>query len=224
MSRMLIWRRHTPKCPHRDRGREFLKCSCPLWADGYSNGKRALRVSLKTRDLSRAIKRASDLDTPGAPLLVELTAAVSAFMERCADLAASTRRKYKNSLDQLERFCATQRLNAVSDLTTETLDAFRASRQLKPITSLKELQTLRQFLGFCLDRHWIGENVAKRIKGPRNVRANDVEPFSQGEVTKIIAACDTFGRGAYERARGSCDGASTALHGSPHWRRCNARA
>src|SRR5580692_3493431 len=99
MSRMLIWRRHTPKCPHRDRGREFLKCSCPLWADGYSNGKRALRVSLKTRDLSRAIKRASDLDTPGAPLLVELTAAVSAFMERCADLAASTRRKYKNSLD-----------------------------------------------------------------------------------------------------------------------------
>lgn len=201
MARMLIWRRHTPQCPHRQKGREFLKCSCPLWADGYSNGKRTHRVSLKTRDMTRALKRAADLETPGAPVLVEIKAAVKAFMERCADLKVSTRRKYKNSLDQLEEFCAAQKLNTVSDLTLDTLDAFRANRKLKAITSLKELQTLRQFFGFCFDRRWISENVAKRIKGPRNVKPNDVEPYTANEVAMILAACDTFGRGAYERAR-----------------------
>lgn len=78
---------------------------------------------------------------------------------------------------------------------------FRASRDLRPVTSLKELQTLRQFFGFCYDRKWIGENVAKRIKGPRNLKPNDVEPYTVNELTMILTACDNFGRGAYERAR-----------------------
>jgi len=34
-----------------------------------------------------------------------------------------------------------------------------------------------------------------------NVKPNDVEPYSVNEVTMILTACDTFGRGAYERAR-----------------------
>ena len=46
--------------------------------------------------------------------------------------------------------------------TNEDLDAFRSTRKLSPVTSLKELQTLRQFFGFCFDRRWIGENVAKK--------------------------------------------------------------
>jgi integrase len=81
------------------------------------------------------------------------------------------------------------------------LDAFRASRNLSSVTSLTELQTLRQFFGFCFERKWISENIARRIKGPRNIKPNDVEPYTANEVTKIITACDTFGRGAYERAR-----------------------
>jgi len=74
------------------------------------------------------------------------------------------------------------------------------NQSLKPVTSLKELQTLRQFFGFCFDRRWIGENIAKRIKGPRNIKPNDVEPYAPNEMTRILAACDSFGRGAYERA------------------------
>ena len=49
---LTIWRRHTAECPHRKKGRNYLKCNCPIWADGYVNGKRTLRVSLKTRDTS----------------------------------------------------------------------------------------------------------------------------------------------------------------------------
>jgi len=68
-------------------------------------------------------------------------------------------------------------------------------------TSAKELQTLRIFFGFCLDRKWATENVARRIKSPRNIKPNDVVPFTALEVGAILKACSGVGRAAYERAR-----------------------
>jgi|SRR5579863_7054930 len=201
MSAMHIWRRHTAKCPHRDKGREFRKCSCPLWADSYWDGRRAFRVSLKTRDMVRALKKAATLDQPDALVHVPVTKAVDAFMQHCADLEYSTRRKYKNTLNHLEEFCKAADLDSVSEMSTEDLDAYRGARKIAPITSLKELQTLRQFFGFCFDRRWIAQNITKPIKGPRNIKPNEVEPYTAAEVGKIFAACDTFGRALYERAR-----------------------
>jgi hypothetical protein len=61
---LTIWRRHAESCPHRKKGRDYLKCNCPIWADGYMNGKRTLRESLKTRDMARARKRAAALESP----------------------------------------------------------------------------------------------------------------------------------------------------------------
>lgn len=48
---------------------------------------------------------------------------------------------------------------------------------------------------------WCPENVAKRIKSPRNIKPNDVEPFSTAEVNAIIKACDAIGRDPFERLR-----------------------
>ena len=61
---LTIWHRHTASCTHRGKGREYLKCDCPLWADGYIDGKRTLRQSLKTRDMARARKRLVALESP----------------------------------------------------------------------------------------------------------------------------------------------------------------
>ena len=61
---LTIWRRHTKSCPYRTRGRNVLKCNCPLWADGYVGGKRVLRQSLGTRDMARARKKAVALESP----------------------------------------------------------------------------------------------------------------------------------------------------------------
>jgi site-specific recombinase XerD len=110
-------------------------------------------------------------------------------------------RKYRNTLNHLKAFCEARKIDSVDELTTDYLDAFRAGRALKSITSMKELELLRQFCGFCCDRKWSSENVAKRIKSPRNIKPNDVEPFSTAEVTSIIKACDGIGRGPYERLR-----------------------
>jgi site-specific recombinase XerD len=202
-SMLTIWRRHTNSCPHRTKGRNVLKCNCPLWADGYVNGQRVLRQSLKTRDMARARKKAVSLESPDANTFKAVDDAVSAFLEHCESegLKFSTVRKYRNTLNHLKAFCAARKVDAVGELTTDYLDAFRAGRALKPITSSKELELLRQFCGFCCDRKWCPENVGKRIKSPRNIKPNDVEPFSTAEVKAIIKACDGIGRGPYERLR-----------------------
>lgn len=198
-----IWRRHTPNCRFSSKGRDYLKCGCPLWADGYVDGKRVLRKSLGTRDMARARKKAVELESPDNRIYKSLSDAVDAFLDhgKSEGLTFATQRRYRNTLAKLREFCTGRNVDSVNDLDTDTIDGFRAGRQLKPITSSKELQILRQFCGFCVDRRWMEGNPAKRIKGPRNIRPNDVEPFTAAEIIKILHACDLIGRAPYERLR-----------------------
>ena len=199
---MLIWRRHTSKCPHKDKGREFTKCSCPLWADGYSNGKRSFRVSLRTKDMARAIKRAAIFDSPGAVARKPLGEAIAAYLVNCQHLNENTQRKYRNRLKkQLLPFCKAEGVELVSEVTLELLDKFRAGRKLAGTTATRELDTLRHFLSFCFDRRWISENPAKKIKPPRNVRPKEVVPYTSVEVAKILEAAASIGQSDYERLR-----------------------
>jgi len=200
---LTIWRRHTAECPHRDKGRDYLKCNCPIWADGYVNGKRTLRQSLKTRDMARARKRAADLEDPKRQPMRTLDEAIAAFDAHCVSdgLKGSTLRKYRNSLAQLRGFCESRAVIDMAEIAVDILDAFRAARGLSLNAGARELKLLRQFFGFCLARHWIPENPAAGIKGPRNVQPNEVEPYTPAEVESMLDACDRFGRNDYERLR-----------------------
>jgi site-specific recombinase XerD len=200
---LTIWRRHTSSCRFSSKGRDYLKCSCPLWADGYVDGKRTLRKSLETRDMARARKKASALESPDQRIYCSIAEAKTAFLAHCESegLKFSSRRKYRNTLIKLFDFCEKHNVDSVNEIDTNVLDRFRAGRGLKPVTSSKELQFLRQFCGFCVDRRWMESNPAKRIKSPRNLKPNDVEPFTSVEVGRIIAACEVIGSGAYERLR-----------------------
>lgn len=60
---------------------------------------------------------------------------------------------------------------------------------------------MRVFLGFCRDRDWVSENVARRIKMPRNLKPNEVVPFTAPEIAAILEACDNIGKSDYERLR-----------------------
>jgi len=200
---LTIWRRHTASCPHRSKGRTVLKCNCPLWADGYINGKRVLRQSLGTRDMARARKKAVALESPDEKLFKPVADAVKAFLAHCESegLKDSSIRKYRNALNRLKAFCEAAEIDAVGELSAERLDAFRSGRSLKPVTAAKELEILRLFLGFCVDRNWARDNAARKIKAPRNIKPNEVVPFTPSEVAAIIGACHSFGQSAYERAR-----------------------
>lgn len=116
-------------------------------------------------------------------------------------LKESTLRKYRNTLKKLREFCEGRNVIDAAEVSTDVLDAYRASRGLSLIAGAKELELLRQFFKFCLVRHWIRENPAAGIRGPRNVQPNEVEPYTPAEVEKIAAACFAFGRTDYERKR-----------------------
>jgi site-specific recombinase XerD len=127
--------------------------------------------------------------------------AIAAFENHILSLEASTQRKYKNVLAHLKAYCEHKGVHDIMQVTVEHLDALRATRQLSPTTSTKELQTLRQFFGFCFERRWAEDNPAKRIKLPRNVKPEEIVPYTPADVAKMLVACDLIGRGPYERLR-----------------------
>jgi integrase len=50
-------------------------------------------------------------------------------------------------------------------------------------------------------RKWIEDDPAAAVEKPRNLKPNEVEPYTREDVIKILAACDRIGRGPYERLR-----------------------
>ncbi|HMH15196.1 MAG TPA: tyrosine-type recombinase/integrase [Edaphobacter sp.] len=151
--------------------------------------------------MARARKKLAALESPESKVYRTVPEAVDRFMEHCSSIDLETRRKYNNTLNRLKEFCDVHNVLYAQELTVEKLDTFRSSRQIAPITATKELQLLRQFCGFCLDRRWMEENSAKKIKMPSVVSANDTEPFTSAEVAAILAACDRIGQQSYERIR-----------------------
>lgn len=197
---LTLYRRHLARCPHRRKGRAWPKCSCPIWVDGTLGGKR-YRKSLGLRDWARAARRLAELEDPRAPRLKPLPEAVAAFESHLHPLEPSTRRKYRNTLRQFSAFCEGAQLHDVLDIGVEHLDAYRAGRSIARTTAQRELEVLRQFFEFCRERNWAADNPAKRIRPPKGIKPADVIPYTPEEVTRILAACDAIGHGAYERLR-----------------------
>lgn len=153
--------------------------------------------------MARARKKAVALDDPQEHIFKPVDEAVTAFLGHCGSegLTDSTVSKYRNALAKLTDFCKAGDIDSLAELTTEKLDRFRAGRVLKPITASKELEILRVFLGFCMDRGWVRDNAARRIKPPRNIKPNEVVPFTSAEITAMLKACNSFGKSQYERLR-----------------------
>jgi integrase len=135
--------------------------------------------------------------------------AAKAYLANCETngVKPPTIRKYRNTLNHLAAFvqndtiCRARKARRVADLKVIDLDRFRASRKIAPISSSKELETLRGFWEFCTVRELCLKNIAAVIKPPVINDQNDVVPYTAEEVEAIIAACNTFGLHDYERKR-----------------------
>jgi integrase len=196
-----VWRRHTAQCPHRGKGRDYLKCNCPIWADGYVNGQRTLRHSLKTRDMARARKRAAELENPTATHDAKpIAEAITAFEKQISSLQATTQRRYKIITRAFQAFCNGAGLDDMTQISVEDLDAYRATRKLSLSGAAKELVILRRFFTFCQKRRWVQTNVAKEIETPKGKPA-EVVPYPQAEIAKMVTACDFIGNDDYTRLR-----------------------
>jgi site-specific recombinase XerD len=116
------------------------------------------------------------------------------------DSAHGTWRKYRSSLRFLISFCEHAGISALADVTTEVLEDFRRFRQISQVTGKSELQALRAFFAVCVRRKWLTTNPAKDVKGPRNLKPNEVVPYTLQEESLILAACGQIGGGKYNRS------------------------
>ena len=205
------------------------KCNCPFHVDGLHNGQR-VRGSLKTRSRQVADRRLAErirkLDAKfgnehgtgnaaesgnvlAAPTLT-LSEAVARFLKthgeigpdgKCrGDSERATWKKYRCALGLLASFCETAGTKAVAEVTTDALEDFRGTRTIGKVTWKVERQMLITFFHFCISRKWISINPAKELKAPRNLKPNEVVPYTLQEESQILAACDQIGGGKYNRS------------------------
>jgi site-specific recombinase XerD len=200
---LILQRRHSPKCPDRNKGPNYLKCRgrCLLRACGTTSDGRRKRLSLKTRDLQRAARKLTEMEDrlSGKPRKTILDA-VKAFQVQHEQNAEETKRRYKRLLGYFTEFCSKDSLVYLDQIDVEALDRYAVLR-CKLRSWIKDVELLRQLFEFCRDREWTAKNPARALKVPKTREANDVVPYTRNEIVKIIAACDEIGRSSYERRR-----------------------
>ena len=200
---MNIFRRHLQSCRHRKKRRSFTGCQCPIWVDGILSGKRHHKT-LKTTVWQRAVRKLAAFESgenPAARGIEQATAAWDAHLV-AKHIRASTLRKYRRLMRQFSEWCEKEGYLVLEKVSVEALDSFRSSRgHIGALTSIKELQVLRSFFSFCLDRGWCTENPAKKIAAPKATQKEKV-PYTPLEMTAILASCDLLPE-EYERLRTS---------------------
>lgn len=189
-----LYRRHQDDCRFRKKGIRHTTCTCPVWIDGYNQFGKRKRFSLKTRSWTQAQFRLVEIETGRAPFpdpepqSPQINTAVGQYLDdgRARKLQPSTIISYAKTLEHLAAFFPGKQ---VGQIKLDGLTQFRAARVISAASATKEIQTLRSFFQFCLDREWITKNPARRLKPPKTDRLPTM-PFTQDEVDRILEACN----------------------------------
>ncbi len=197
-----------------ERRRGWKKCSCLIHASGTLNGKFTRKQTGKyTWEEAKAVaakwERADSWDgraepppeplPPPAPISARITideaSKVFLSLRESDRMAPATLRKYRTFTKQLQAFAASRGYVMLDQITSADVDRFYSGLKLGVRAKGKRLGTLRCFFRFCMNRKWLPENpVSSDLKPPlgANRVANKV-PFTDAELERIVAACDTLG-------------------------------
>jgi site-specific recombinase XerD len=175
-----------------------------IWADGVL-GEKETRLSVGTRDWTKAQKTVRDWEV--SEKIVEDTAAVTlavAWTALLADLKTrvsyETLRKYKTLESQMTAWGNDRGLKLLSEFDLDALSQFRQTWKDSQRTASKKVERLRALFSFALDRRWVTENPAKKIKLPK-LSLCPTMPLTHEEMVKILAACDGLQASAQPSAR-----------------------
>jgi integrase/recombinase XerD len=193
---LALYRRHLKSCDHRHAGRDYRRCKCPLWVDGFL-GKEDIRESLKMRDWQKAQDQVREWESRGSrkeenkqdESLITIAEAWERFQSdaQARELRSTTIYKYVLLQRQLTAFAANEGLTVLKQLDVDTVSRFRSTWKDGPLAARKKLERLRAFLSFCRDRNWIDENPAKKLGMPK-LKSPQTLPFAQDEMMRINAA------------------------------------
>ena len=164
----------------------------PAVGPRHENGKR-IRKSLKTRAVARGLEQLVRMQRELAvdgPKAMPVEDAIKSYLADCKarNLAPASLRNYKARLKPLEDFFPSTNVRSI---TTETFSSFRAANPSgkAPASTRHGLIVLRTFFRFCLDRKWIAENPALKIKLAKPV-SKVTPPYTAADIDRMLEACD----------------------------------
>ncbi len=203
---LVIYRRHRPDCRHRDKGRKYLRCGCPLWCDGDLDGRR-FRRSLATMDLEEAQQRLRLLEKGGVVEQVphaepEVANLARAFLAdaRARQLRESTVSKYERLFRDMQEFAGERQAQQLTRWTPALAREFRESWRWARLAAVKQLERLKTVFRFAVEQGWLASSPVSGLKPPR-VSLTPTLPFTEAEMRRILTACDQFpGKGRQLRA------------------------
>jgi len=196
---LTLYRRHRRHCDHRAEGREYRRCRCPIWVDGFLGGQ-DIRKSLKVRDWEEAQRLVRDWEikneqtSDAVPSLLTIHDAWQQFLNdaKARGLREPTLRKYKHLAQKMEQFGHDLGLRYVKEFDLEVLRKFRASWPNQNLSALKKLELMRTFFRFASESGWVPDNPAKKIRNPR-VSDRPTMPFTPEEMVAILLALNKYG-------------------------------
>jgi integrase/recombinase XerD len=211
---LTAYRRHRKDCTHRNEGRKYRRCRCPIWADGFV-GQQEIRRSLGTRDWDEAQKtvreweaaRVMPVQQDEQPITLEQASSEFIADAEARNLKDKTVYKYRLLFRQLTEFAKSQGIRFLKELDQPALRKFRASWKDQNLAAQKKLERLRSFFRFSLQNGWISVNPASEIKSPK-VTTRPTLPFTRDEMVRILTAiaewieeCQTPGKANARRLR-----------------------
>jgi integrase/recombinase XerD len=202
---LTLYRRHKANCQHRDKGRTYRRCQCPLWTDGTFEG-REIRQSLRVHTWDEAERELEQLkqrlrtpqESSDGPITLQHAWDEFERDVKARGLREPTLKKYKYLRNDMRGFADREGLRFVSEFTLEQLRKWRAVWPNHNLSALKKLELVRCFLRFAHDAGWIAENPARKLKSPK-ITAHPTLPFTQDEMVKILAALDNYSSGRNHR-------------------------
>jgi integrase/recombinase XerD len=189
---LTLYRRHRKDCEHRAEGRDWRRCRCPIWADGFLSG-RDIRQSLKETNWERATETLQTWEARGfvgdgqEADHIPIEQATKSFVAdaEARKLKERTIYKYKLLFRHLAEFAKEHGFRFLEELDTPALRAFRASWKDANLAALKKLERLRSFFRFTHENGWIEGNPLAGIKNPK-VTMRPTLPFSRDEMIAIL--------------------------------------
>jgi integrase/recombinase XerD len=201
------YRRHSSDCPHEAQGRRWIRCKCPIWAQGTLKNGEIVRESLDTRVWSEANEKVQKWNvaghrepeappdtTPEPAKGVTIAAACDAFNAEMAgqQLRDSSQKKYRIMFRQLADFAKDAEITLVSEIDLAVTEKFRQTWSTCTSGSAgKRLERLRTFQAYLVKHGWIPQNYAKVLKRPKTIAAPTM-PYNIDEMKRLLDTCDTF--------------------------------
>lgn len=195
---LTIFRRHLKKCSHRGKGRNYRRCKCPCWIDGFI-GRVEVRESLKTANWEKANSTMQSWEARGSREEIEVPESLT-IVQACdkfkadaigRELTAPTLEKYTLLFKRLQKFADDKSLRYVSDLDLDVMREFRNGWSIHNITAAKTLERLKAFLRFAYQCRWITDNFAPDIKAPK-VKESPTLPLTKANVADILGAISIY--------------------------------